>query len=31
MAGEKEKRIQEICTRILVSSRNELYLHMRFF
>lgn len=31
MAGEKEKRIQDICTRILVSSRNELYLHMRFF
>lgn len=31
MEGEKEKRIEEICIRILASSRNELYLHMRFF
>lgn len=30
MAQEIEKRINEVCVRILASSRSELYLHMRF-
>ena len=30
MAQEMEKRINEVCIRILASSRSELYLHMRF-
>ena len=29
MAQEMEKRINEVCIRILASSRSELYLHMR--
>ncbi len=30
MSYEKEKRIDEINLKILVSARNELYLHLRF-
>lgn len=30
MSYEKEKRIEKINLRILVSARNELYLHLRF-
>ena len=30
MAQEMEKRINEVCVRILVASKSELYLHMRF-
>ena len=30
MSYEKEKRIEEINRKILVSARNELYLHLRF-
>lgn len=30
MAGEMEKRIEEVCVRILAASRSELYLHMRY-
>lgn len=30
MAQEMEKRINEVCVRILAASRSELYLHMRF-
>ena len=30
MSYEKEKRIEEINLKILVSARNELYLHLRF-
>lgn len=30
MAGEMEKRIEDISIRILSSSRSELYLHMRY-
>ena len=31
MAREMEKRIEDVCSRILISSRNELYIHLRFF
>ena len=31
MAREVEKRIEDVCSRILISSRNELYIHLRFF
>ena len=31
MAREMEKRIEDVCSRILMSSRNELYIHLRFF
>ena len=31
MAREMEKRIEDVCGRILMSSRNELYIHLRFF
>ena len=30
MAQEMEKRINEVCVRILAASKSELYLHMRF-
>ena len=30
LSYEKEKRIEEINRKILVSARNELYLHLRF-
>lgn len=31
MAEKQKRRIEEVCSRILISSRNELYIHMRFF
>ena len=30
MAEKIEKRIEEVCERMLFSARSELYLHLRF-